>query len=212
MTALPENIAARPYWHFAVRPNTPVQVYPQRYLEAAQPPEGPRQWFCDLAVLSATPDANRRPQIQKLADCRVPFLPLTKIEGHCCALTLGPAEVAGRGGLQAVLDLLGNGGSLSLLPGKYPLSTPLVLTGKHAGITLQGCGRGVLLGAEAADLSPFVLGLILVEAADSVTLRQLEFFLPGVPESAGDVQFAAMFGVTAAAATTNLTVRDCTFH
>ena len=40
------------YWSFAVRPSTPNAVYPERLLAAPQPPTGPRQWACSLAVLS----------------------------------------------------------------------------------------------------------------------------------------------------------------
>ncbi len=39
------------YWMIAVRPDTPQAVYPERYLTAPQPPDGPRQWVCPLAVI-----------------------------------------------------------------------------------------------------------------------------------------------------------------
>jgi hypothetical protein len=52
ITALPTNpFVTRPFWQFAVRPNTPQQVYPQRYLEVPQPPDGPRMWVCPLAEI-----------------------------------------------------------------------------------------------------------------------------------------------------------------
>ena len=39
------------YWMIAVRPDTPQAVYPERYLAGPQPPDGPRQWACPLAVI-----------------------------------------------------------------------------------------------------------------------------------------------------------------
>src|SRR5260370_13159648 len=35
----------------AVRPGTPQAVYPERLLTGPQPPDGPRQWVCPLAVI-----------------------------------------------------------------------------------------------------------------------------------------------------------------
>ena len=39
------------YWSIAVRPQTPNAVYPERLLAAPQPPDGPREWLCPLAVV-----------------------------------------------------------------------------------------------------------------------------------------------------------------
>src|SRR6185369_10728893 len=57
------------YWMFAVRPSTPQQVYPERYLTAAQSPDGPREWICPLAVIAWLPSGGG----QVIADCRNPF-------------------------------------------------------------------------------------------------------------------------------------------
>ncbi len=128
LPALPTQIALRPFWRFAVRPSTPVMVYPQRYLEAPQPPDGPRQWIADLAVMAA-----RRAGSTLIEDCRVIFVPPRQPGCQCCTLTLGPDDVAKRGGLQAVLDGLGGKNSgVSLLAGTYPLDAPLKLTSKPA--------------------------------------------------------------------------------
>ena len=35
-----------------LRPSTSTQIYPPRYLQAAQPPDGPRHWVCPLAVIA----------------------------------------------------------------------------------------------------------------------------------------------------------------
>src|SRR5260370_1709872 len=55
LPALPTQIALRPFWRFAVRPSTPVMVYPQRYLQAPQPPHRPPQWIPNLPAMAAPP-------------------------------------------------------------------------------------------------------------------------------------------------------------
>jgi hypothetical protein len=57
------------FWTFAVRPDFPTLVYPERYA-TPQPPEGPRQWICPLAVINWFAE---RPTA---TDCRNPFNPL----------------------------------------------------------------------------------------------------------------------------------------
>jgi hypothetical protein len=39
------------FWMITVRPSTPQAVYPERLLAGPQPPDGPRQWVCPLAVI-----------------------------------------------------------------------------------------------------------------------------------------------------------------
>jgi hypothetical protein len=174
---IPSAIAARPFWRFAVRPNTPVHVYPARYGEAPQPPDGPRQWLCDLAIVEAI-----REQFQVLADCRVPFDPLTEQKGGCCGLTLDAAGIDARGGLQAVVDALGPGGTLSLKPGTYVLRKPLLLTSKHDGLTIEGCAEGaILLEPDTANMAEFRFGLIIVENARHIGLRNLDLKIEPVP-------------------------------
>jgi len=210
LPALPTDIALRPFWRFAVRPSTPVQIYPQRYLEAPQPPDGPRQWITDLALMAAKEDGSTL-----LQDCRVTFVPVTQQPGcKCCHLTLGPDDIAARGGLQAVLDALaGTRSGVSLLPGTYPLAAPVVLTGKHTGLTLEGCGGPATLQADAPNLTPFAIGLIaLIEAAE-ITLRGLTIKMPVValrgPAGTPPVQLSV--GVLASAST-GLTVEQCSFE
>jgi hypothetical protein len=174
------TIVARPFWHFAVRPLASTNIFPQRYLENAQPPDGPRQWITDLAVMEALV-REQKPKLQ--ADCRVPFLPLTKQnDSSCCGLVLGPDDVVARGGLQAVVDALaGAPAVLSLRPGTYPLSAPLQLVAKHAGLTIEACGGAVTLTAAGSDLTPFRLGLIVFNSVKNITLRDLAFTAPVVP-------------------------------
>jgi len=177
MPALPSNIAARPFWRFAVRPATPTNIYPQRYADAPQPPDGPRQWITDLAVMDALEQGSTL-----VSDCRIPFLPLTQQSGGCCGLVLGPDEVAGRGGLQAVVDGLGGDGAvLSLRTGTYSLAAPLQLGKNNSNLTIEGCTGKVVLKGSASDMSVFRLGLVVINAASDITLRQLEFVAPAVP-------------------------------
>jgi hypothetical protein len=68
----PGPVHAGDYWCIGVRPSTSTQVYPGRYLRTAQPPDGPRQWACPLAVIS-WPSG----QLAVLKDCRPHFHPLT---------------------------------------------------------------------------------------------------------------------------------------
>ncbi|HET7882636.1 MAG TPA: DUF6519 domain-containing protein [Acetobacteraceae bacterium] len=208
LPALPTQIGLRPFWRFAVRPNTPVVIYPQRYQEAPQPPDGPRQWVTELGVVHANAAGSTL-----LADCRVPFLPLTEQLGGCCNLVLGPADVAGRGGLQAVMDsLAGTQSSVSLRPGTYQLPAPLVLGTRHAGLTLEGCGAGVILAAHADNLTPFIFGLIVLEQAPDITLRRLVLQQSNIPVGAATaVQQQITIGILAGAAP-RLTVEDCVFH
>jgi hypothetical protein len=204
MTALPTHIAAKPVWYFAVRPSTPTLVYPQRYLEAPQPPEGPRQWLCDLAVIRSGDG------FQLLDDCRN-HVGATKCD--CCGVTMGPAEVAAAGGLQAALDGLAASstpGQLLLRPGVYTLAAPLTLTPKHERLALEGCGDGVILQADAQNIDAFRSGAILIQSAAGVRLSQLVLRLPSVPVTLGDIQVIVMNGVRATASP-HLTIEDCTF-
>jgi len=208
LPVLPTTIALRPFWRFAVRPSTPVTIYPQPYSETPQLPDGPRQWLADLAVVQAQASGSKL-----LADCRVPFLPLTQQGGKCCSLVLGPNEVAWRGGLQAMLDgLAGTKSSVALLAGSYPLAVPILLGKQHSGLTLEACGPGAVLTASASDLTPFLFGLVVIEAATDITLRGLEFQMPNVPLGTGDAKVQPTWSVgIGAGAATGLTVENCSF-
>jgi hypothetical protein len=204
MTALPTHIAAKPVWYFAVRPSTPTLVYPQRYLEAPQPPEGPRQWLCDLAVIQSGDG------FRLLDDCRNH---VGSTDCNCCGVTMDPAEVAAAGGLQAALDRLagsGTPGQLLLRPGIYTLAAPLTLTQKHERLSLEGCGDGVILQADAQNIDAFRSGAVLIQSAAGVRLSQLVLRLPLVAVTIGDLKVIVMNGVRATASP-QLTIEDCTF-
>ena len=79
------------FWCIGVRPGTPTTVYPDRLLREPQPPDGPREWVCPLAVV----EIGGRQESTVLEDCRVPFPPLTGIENEgCCTVEVRPLEVA----------------------------------------------------------------------------------------------------------------------
>lgn len=48
------NAVPGDHWLLALRPATPAEVDPPRYLAEHQPPDGPRRWFCPIAVVSYT--------------------------------------------------------------------------------------------------------------------------------------------------------------
>jgi hypothetical protein len=207
MDALPQHIAARPFWRFAVRPAMPQAIFPQRYQDAPQPPDGPRQWITDLAVISA----QERGSVL-LSDCRVPFQPLTKLRDCCCGVTMGPEEVAGAGGLQAVVDgLAGKTTVLSLRTGIYQLAAPLSLGSQHTGLTIEGCTGKVVLQATGTDLTPFLAGLIHLDTVSDLTLRRLAIDIPFVRTSRDQkVQTGILLGVSILSAR-KLTIDHCSF-
>ena len=205
MTALPSHIAARPFWNIAVRPSMPQNNYPQRYYDTPQPPEGPRQWICDLAVAKASDKG-----CTILEDCRPTFTPLTGISGGCCGVTVGPDNA---GGLQAAVNSLTGGPAvLSLKPGTYDLATPLILTKANDGLTIESCGGGVNITSSATDTTPFTDGLIQMAAVRNITLRGLELTPPEAPLAAGTkVSQASMVCGISVEGVRGLTVEDCTF-
>lgn len=236
MAALPSGpLEARPFWDFAVRPNTPQQVYPQRYLEGPQGPTGPRRWLTDLAIVEffpqavietpAVPQAAAPPPpadgtFRVVADCRVPF-PTGGDDCGCCGITLNPAEVAARGGLQAVVDAQAKiGQSLSLRPGRYVLEAPLAFTKAHAGFVLSGCSPGgrARLSVDTNAVANFPTGMITITGTSFITIQGLGFALPVFPATG----LLGAIGATGALAadlsvgigidnSTSIVIEDCTF-
>lgn len=209
LPALPSQIAGRPFWRFAVRPATPQAIYPARYLEAPQPPEGPRQWIADLAVVSSSGGA-----LTVIDDCRVPWGPKAPQECDCCGLILGPEEVAARGGLQNVIDTLMQTAvpaRLSLKVGTYSLAKTLVLTSHHSNLILEGCTNGVIITAGGKEASAFATGLIRLDGVTDLTLRGLTLRPPAVPLvlAAGGAATMAALVITGV---TTLAIEDCIFE
>ena len=217
------------YWSFAVRPATPTILYPGRYF-APQPPDGPREWACPLALIDWT--------CSRPIDCRPSFGTLTETshEGGCCTLTLGREDLKGRP-MQEWLDAAARDGRRSggttvcLRPGRYEIDRPLRLRKEHSDLTLEACGPGVeIVAAEHAEAS-FAQGLVELHHAERVALRGLRFVIPEVPfprEVARDLSrleptkadshdfFRLLASMHVASglrlvATQDITVEDCTF-
>ena len=211
------------FWRFAVRPAQPAVVYPDRYLAAPQPPEGPRTLACPIAVLTWEDGA------ATAASCIPLFAGLTRQAGGGggCAVTAGPADVDGGATLQALLDRYATQGQVTvcLQPGTYTLSAPLLLGAQSNGLTLQACQGGVVLQGPSQPGAAFTGGLITLVGTTSVTIRGLEISLPlaalpvsiaSFPVTAQLILGAYSAGLQAAigisvGGSADLTVEDCTF-
>ena len=215
------------FWRFALRPSMPNLIYPARIGASAQPPDGPRVRTCPVAFVSWD-------QTPVVSSCLPPFeslVELTGLHGGCCTLNISPADLEGGASLQAILESHASTGPITacLAPGTYTLTEPLVLgTGLHD-LTLEACGPGVVLQGPSSPGSEFVLGLIAVEGATSVTIRGLELSVPlvGFSPPAGSFSslsqanqplleafsagLQAAIGISAAGSA-GLTVKDCTFQ
>jgi hypothetical protein len=206
LPVLPTHIAGRPFWHFAVRPATPQNIYPQRYFDAPQPPDGPRQWITDLAVVQSTGKS-----VTVIDDCRVQFPGNGGGTCSCCGLVLGPDDVASRGGLQSVVASLAGGPAvLSLKAGVYILERPLLLNDSNSGLIIEGCSDGVIIEGNAKNLAAFGTGLVRLNGATDVTLRRLTFngqVAAPTNKQSGLVPMAAVTLV----AVEDILIEDCTF-
>jgi len=186
------------HWMIAVRPTTPVQVYPQRLLDAPQYADGYRMWACPLAVLGHSNE-----QLFVESDCRSRFRDLVDLSaqtaGGCCRLTVGPDDVDGGASLQAAIDTVAKDGSgtLCLLPGTYVLPHPLVLDRQHSRMTIEGCDDAAVLETAPDSVDEFVQGMILLLRADGVTLRGLRFRMPQVHFGGSGGKIAGLTGASA---------------
>jgi Family of unknown function (DUF6519)/IPT/TIG domain len=165
------------FWRFALRPIEPATVYPARYLTEPQPPDGPRTFACPLAVLTW---ANGNATV---LNCVPPFDDLVQLTARtgCCTVNVRPSRVAGGATLQALLNSYANRGrpiTVCLEPGTYTLPAPLMLGPEFDGITLQGCGGGVVFEAPNAPADEFRNGLIAMAGARSVTIRGITLVIP----------------------------------
>ena len=90
------------YWMFAVRPATPQTVYPERFVNGFQPPEGPRLWACPLGVIAWSGEIGTL-----VSDCRNQFCNLVaacKKQQGCCSILVRPQDVSGTETLQSIVD------------------------------------------------------------------------------------------------------------
>jgi Family of unknown function (DUF6519) len=147
--ALPTGpLASRPYWCFAVRPNTPQSVYPQRYLESPQHPEGPRRWLCDLAIVQQVVGAAVAWTV--IADCRNHFKPLIDAgDCTCCELALSPAD----DWVTTLNAALGSGVkalSICFQPGSYDVASTIVFS--DIAIKITGAGEGTIINGDSLEV------------------------------------------------------------
>jgi Family of unknown function (DUF6519)/IPT/TIG domain len=212
------------FWRFALRPMQPSIVYPARYLNGPQPPDGPRTWACPLAALEW--DAGSATVLHQVP--RFSGLVELTAESGCCTVSVGPADVDGGASLPVLLQSYADQGpvTICLQQGTYTIPGPLVLGAGLAGITLQG-GEGVVLQASGPG-TQFTSGLIAVQGASSVTIRGIELTPPPVAFSppAGSLpglsapdrvlldafatQLQVAFGISASGSV-GLTIADCVF-
>jgi hypothetical protein len=181
------------FWMIAVRPRTPQQVYPRRFLDSPQPPDGPRQWVCPLAVIDWVAGASfsfsaYSAPTAVIHDCRNPFDDLVELTrrklGGCCTVSVRPGDISGSNSLQKIVDDVVRAGAnptVCLMPGTYYLPAPLRLDSRHSRLTIEGCHDGAVLQAHPGSEAQFGDGLIVMERANGVTLRGLRFHLPQVP-------------------------------
>jgi hypothetical protein len=178
------------FWCVGVRPETPTAVYPARYLRTPQPPDGPRQWVCPLAVIEWLDQG----VLDVVDDCRRPFDPLTEIEpgrggGCCCTVEVRPDDAPR---LQAIIDrAVANRSTedradrvtVCFEQGRYELLEPIVLRARHSNLELRGCGGAVLVVHPDLDERKsvaFAQGLVVLVEADDVTITGFELELPHV--------------------------------
>jgi hypothetical protein len=210
------------YWMFAARPSTPQEVYPERYLTTAQPPDGPREWICPLAVIAWLPSGGG----QVISDCRNPFdnlVGLTRKKlGGCCTVNISPSDLNATKTLQTILDQFrGSAGvNVCFAPGVYNLTQPLLLTVDHSNFTLAACAGGVIFQVQQGSEPAFPQGLIVLNAASSVSIRGIQFHLPLVPFGATTISTPGVplleevflsIGVRPAGCS-DLTIEDCQFE
>jgi hypothetical protein len=178
------------FWCVGVRPATPTTVYPDRYLREPQPPDGPHQWICPLAVVDW-----QHEQFVILEDCRRHFKPLTELDGTgCCTVEVRPDDAVH---LQAIIDKAIAGRpaadradrvTVCFEAGRYELAAPLVLRRAHSNLTLRACNDAVVLAVAAGSEPDFGQGMFVLVDVDNVTITGFEFTMPQVPVVPAQVQ------------------------
>ncbi len=204
------------YWTIGVRPSTPATVLPDRLLRTPQPPDGPRMWACPLAVIGWDNGA-----FDVLADCRVPFDPLTGItaggEG-CCTVSVKPADAPR---LQQIINQAAAGRTVGdvtqrvticLSPGRYELTETLQLTEVHSQLHLEGCGDGVVLAARKGAEKAFGQGLISLLRTTAVRISGMTFEPPPgrITQTPPDLIFQAAIALRPVECT-GLSIDTCVF-
>ena len=178
------------YWMFAVRPPSPALIYPERYISAPQPPDGPREWICPLAVILWT----ENPPVA--TSCTNTFLNLVELSnqssGGCCSVNV-TAEEHNDGTFtiqDAINAILPTGGRVCLGPGTFNLTATIEISQITLPIEIDGMGGGaffeigtgvtVLSMATPAAPQTAPVPAILIEGSQGVTIQDLQLnFAPG---------------------------------
>jgi hypothetical protein len=149
-------------WSFAARPNTPAEIYPHRYLQAPQPPDGPLLWACPLATIGWEGTT-----LSVLEDCRAVFDNLVELtkrhEGGCiCSITAGPSD-----NLQALINAIPDGADahICLKLGHFALRSTVSIANKGH-ILLHGSGPGTVLRIASGETALRVVGCASFTARD----------------------------------------------
>ncbi len=173
-TAAPMTVGA--FWMIALRPGTPQAVYPERFLNAPQPPDGPTRWACPLATIDWT---THPPTV---TDCRSPFdnlVTLSKRKPGCCTISVRPEDLDATHSLQKVIDAaVAKADTVKICfgPGIYLLPDALRLGPQHAGIVLEACTDGAILRPDPnVDPTRFQDGLLVMIDSPGITLSGLYF-------------------------------------
>jgi hypothetical protein len=150
---------------------------------------------------------DRGGSLEILQDCRERFDDLVKLtkrqSGGCCTVVVKPEDLKGEITLQSIVDRFAqqpdlpnrNHITICLMPGIYELPRSLELGPKHSNLTLEGCGDGAELQAKSNAETHFLHGLIVLNRADSVTLRNLKFLLPIVPFNMASSEVTPFLGL-----------------
>ena len=203
LTATGETLPDGAFWMIAVRPNTPQEVYPERFLMAPQPPDGPKQWMCPLAVIDWTGGLNDSPPPSPLGtnpilDCRAKFcnlVGLTKRErSSCCTFRVGDG-INTFGDFTSIQSAINNlptqGGELCVLAGRY--FEELTLAG-CTDVVIHGCGpdtRIASLSLQPNGPAPSGNPVISIQSSRHLELRSF-----AVEADQGSVGIQLQTGIT----------------
>jgi len=218
------------FWCFALRPSVPNLIYPARYGEAPQPPEGARILACPVAMVTRPAQG-----AASVSSCIPPFDNLVELTGRgsgCCTLRVTPQSLAGTSLNKLLARYVGRGPiKVCFGPGVYTLTEPVVFDKSFSDITFEGCGGPVRLQAPEQPGAQFLLGLIVLQGTSGVTIRGLELVTPLVSFASRDAftvlsralgvgsrvlleQFSANLRVAvgiSARNTSGLVIEDCHF-
>lgn len=157
------------HWIIAARPRTPDQVVPWELRAlGGRAAHGVRRFRAPLGIIRWTPAAANTLIAEVVHDCRLPFHPLTRLQG-CCRYRVGD-ELRSFGdftSIQAAVNALpAEGGEICVLPGEY---RERVLIANRTNVEIHGCGPESRVVEPAGGAG----AVITVSDSQGVTLRGL---------------------------------------